>query len=157
MCVFVCGVCMALGAAVLMPRFESWRGRRCSGLMSVIACKRECGPSLCCVSVCVVWQTDGWTPLYAASDNGHVEVVRTLVGAGAAVNQATVCEDLGGCWYLGAWIVGCGIAACACAALCACVCLCFLCVHGDREMRCSCSSSSCAEAVDAEQDVLMCV
>ena len=94
---FVCGVCMALGAAVLMPRFESWRGRRCSGLMSVIACERECRPSLCCVSVCVVWQTDGFTPLYIASHNGHVEVVRALVGAGAAVNQTDVRDHWGVC------------------------------------------------------------
>jgi hypothetical protein len=47
--------------------------------------------------VCVAWQTDGWTPLYAASDNGHVEVVMALVGAGAAVNQAAVREDWSGC------------------------------------------------------------
>ncbi len=66
--------------------------------MCVIASERECGPSLCCVSlcpcvrVCVVRQTDGRTPLYAASLNGHVEVVRALVGAGAAVNQAAVRE-----------------------------------------------------------------
>ncbi len=53
------------------------------------------------MSVCVVWQTDGWTPLYVASEKGHVEVVRALVGAGAAVNQAAVREDLGGCWCSG--------------------------------------------------------
>ena len=50
------------------------------------------------VPVSVVWQTDGVTPLYAASDHGHVEVVRAVVGAGAAVNQAEVCDDCGGCW-----------------------------------------------------------
>jgi hypothetical protein len=50
------------------------------------------------VCVCVVWQTDGFTPLYAASHNGHVEVVRALVGAGAAVNQADVRDDRGVCW-----------------------------------------------------------
>jgi ankyrin repeat protein len=53
------------------------------------------------VSVCAVWQTDGWTPLHAASQEGHVEVVRALVGAGAAVNQAAVREDLGGYWCSG--------------------------------------------------------
>ncbi len=47
------------------------------------------------MSVCVVWQTDGSTPLYAASLNGHVEVVRALVEAGASVNQAKVRDDLG--------------------------------------------------------------
>jgi hypothetical protein len=51
-----------------------------------------------CVRVCVVWQTDGRTPLYAASQNGQVEVVRALAGAGAAVNQAKVREYWGGCW-----------------------------------------------------------
>ena len=54
-----------------------------------------------CVRVCAVWQTDGAIPLHAASHNGHVEVVRALVGAGAAVNQAAVREDLGGYWCLG--------------------------------------------------------
>ncbi len=53
------------------------------------------------MSVCVVWQTDGWTPLCIVSHNGHVEVVRALVGAGAAVNQAEVREDWGGCWCSG--------------------------------------------------------
>ncbi len=44
-------------------------------------------------SVChVVFQTNGATPLYVASQNGHVpvECVRVLLGAGAAVNQAKV-------------------------------------------------------------------
>ena len=49
----------------------------------------------------MVWQTDGWTPLHAASQDGHVEVVRALVEAGAAVNQAAVREDWSGCWCLG--------------------------------------------------------
>jgi hypothetical protein len=35
-------------------------------------------------------QTGGFTPLYVASANGHVEVVRALVELGAAVNQAKV-------------------------------------------------------------------
>jgi hypothetical protein len=58
-----------------------------------------------CVCVCVVWQTDGATPLYAASQEGRVEVVRLLVGSGAAVNQARVREDWG--WRFGcAWVIG---------------------------------------------------
>ncbi len=38
----------------------------------------------------VVLQTDGWTPLHIASQNGHVECVRTLLGGGVAINQAAV-------------------------------------------------------------------
>ena len=34
---------------------------------------------------------DGATPLYIASEEGHVEAVRALVELGAAVNQAAVC------------------------------------------------------------------
>ena len=49
-----------------------------------------------CVRVSGVWQTNGATPLLIASHNGHVEVVRALVGAGAAVNQATVRDGCGG-------------------------------------------------------------
>ncbi len=48
------------------------------------------------VGVSGVWQTDCVTPLLIASQNGHVEVVRALAGAGAAVNQATVRGDCGG-------------------------------------------------------------
>ena len=50
----------------------------------------------CARVVCLCWlafvvvQTDGATPLYLASQNGHVEAVQALVGAGAAVNQASV-------------------------------------------------------------------
>ncbi len=50
------------------------------------------------IRVSGVWQTDGVTPVYAASQNGHVEVARALVGAGAAVNQARVRDDCGGSW-----------------------------------------------------------
>ena len=56
-----------------------------------------------CVRVSGVWQTDGCTPLYAASFDGHVEVVRALVGAGAAVNQARVRDDW---WVLGGFVHG---------------------------------------------------
>ena len=36
------------------------------------------------------------TPLNVASVNGHVEAVRALLDAGAAVNQASVSADGGG-------------------------------------------------------------
>ncbi len=86
------------------------------------------------MSVCVAWQTDGCTPLYVASEKGHDEVVRALVGAGAAVNQATVCEDLGGCYCFGcAWVFGCGIAACACSFVCMCVFVFFGCAWRQRD------------------------
>ncbi len=38
----------------------------------------------------MVFQVDETTPLYIASWKGHVECVRALLGAGAAVNQAMV-------------------------------------------------------------------
>jgi hypothetical protein len=40
--------------------------------------------------LCMVEQGDGCTPLYVASHNGHMDVVRALLGTGAAVNQVTV-------------------------------------------------------------------
>ncbi len=46
-----------------------------------------------CACVSAAWQTDGTTPLYIASQNGHVEVVRVLVGAGAAMNQPKVRDE----------------------------------------------------------------
>jgi hypothetical protein len=84
----VCGVCIASVTVVLTQRMESCRGRRC-GAGRVDVCDGFVVMIARCVRMCV-WQTNGWTPLLAASDNGHVEVVRTLVGAGAAVNQADV-------------------------------------------------------------------
>ncbi len=38
----------------------------------------------------VALQTNGVTPLYIASQEGHVECVRALLGRGAAINQAKV-------------------------------------------------------------------
>ena len=55
--------------------------------------------------MCVARQTNGFTPLYIASQDGHVEAVTALIGAGAAVNQATV-RDVSGGLYAGGrlWI-----------------------------------------------------
>jgi hypothetical protein len=44
----------------------------------------------CYAVCCVVWQTDGTTPLLIASGNGHVECVRALLRGGVAINQAKV-------------------------------------------------------------------
>ena len=41
---------------------------------------------------------DGATPLSAAAQKGHVEVVKALVDAGAAVNHADVCSSARACW-----------------------------------------------------------
>jgi hypothetical protein len=38
----------------------------------------------------VALQMDGFTPLYVASESGHVECIRALLDGGAAINQATV-------------------------------------------------------------------
>ncbi len=43
-------------------------------------------------------QTGGFTPLYIASQSGHVECVHALLDRGAAINQATV-----GCAITIAW------------------------------------------------------
>jgi hypothetical protein len=44
-----------------------------------------------CCSVCrVAWQVEGATPLYIASQNGHVECLWALLSGGAATNPATV-------------------------------------------------------------------
>ena len=32
---------------------------------------------------------DGWRPLFTASANGHLDVVKTLLEAGANINEAT--------------------------------------------------------------------
>ena len=32
---------------------------------------------------------DGWTPLVIASENGHLEIVKSLIEAGANVNHTT--------------------------------------------------------------------
>ncbi len=44
---------------------------------------------MACV-LCGVLQTTGATPLYIASQSGHVECVRALMDGGAAIDQATV-------------------------------------------------------------------
>ena len=90
--------------------------------------------------VSAAWQGAGSTPLFMASQNGHVEVG----GAGAAVNQARVREDWGGCWCSGVrGLLDVGSQHERAALLLSCVCLWLLGVHGVREMRCSCSASSC--------------
>ena len=53
-------------------------------------------PGYVLCALCVDVQTHGATPLYGASQNGHVEVVRALVELGASVNQAGVRAWFGG-------------------------------------------------------------
>ncbi len=50
-------------------------------------------------------QGDGKIALIAAILSGHVDAVRVLLDAGAAVNQADVSED-GGAWFLCVWWLG---------------------------------------------------
>ncbi len=51
-------------------------------------------------------QTTGVTPLYIASQNGHVECVRALLGGGAAINQAEVGCASSMAWYCGGYSRG---------------------------------------------------
>ena len=37
----------------------------------------------------------GWSPLYKASHTGHLDIVKTLIEAGANVNQATKVQCVG--------------------------------------------------------------
>jgi ankyrin repeat protein len=92
------GVFGAHGVLGVVPRLLMLR--RTGGCVP-LRVNELCGPSSCRGSVCVVRQSGGITPLCATSESGHVEVVRALVGAGAAVNQATVREDWGECWCSG--------------------------------------------------------
>ena len=51
-----------------------------------------CGFSNCvpptALPIIVAPLQNGWTPLYRAAQNGHVEVVHALIAAGAFVNEA---------------------------------------------------------------------
>jgi hypothetical protein len=77
------------------------------------------GPAVTCV-VSGTEQTDGRTPLHIASKFGHIDVVRALLAAGAAVNQTMVrCR-----WRRGHVVLSGGLCVCVCV----CVCL-FVCAH----------------------------
>ena len=71
----------------------------------------------------MVLQTDGATPLYIASETGHVECVRVLLGGGAAINQAMVgctspmARHCGDCVRRDAWESAC-VHACKAGRLC---------------------------------------
>jgi hypothetical protein len=67
--------------------------------------------------VCLTGQTDGCTPLYIACDNDHVKVVRALLGAGAAVNQARVRGHGTGCMQ-SSFVEYVCVGVCVCARVC---------------------------------------
>ena len=56
---------------------------------------RSCGRSLCLgdAGLSMVSQADDSTPLYVASKEGHLNVVKALLRAGVAVNEAMVRDD----------------------------------------------------------------
>jgi hypothetical protein len=45
----------------------------------------------CASLLCRITQLDGMTPVHAASENGFAAVVKALIHAGAALDQAKVC------------------------------------------------------------------
>jgi hypothetical protein len=61
----------------------------------------------------VVFQTGGFTPLYIASETGHVECVRALLGGGAEINQekvgctSSIARHCGDCLRRDAWESAC--------------------------------------------------
>jgi hypothetical protein len=61
---------------------------------------------MCCAVCRVVWQTDGATPLFLASEDGHVECVLALLRGGAAINQATVGSVWSTTWPCGGCVRG---------------------------------------------------
>ncbi len=75
-CVFVCVGCICVKCEVCEGRE---RGVLCSAGWHVMG--DGCG---------IAVQASGATPVYLASQNGHLEAVRALIGAGAALNQAAV-------------------------------------------------------------------
>jgi hypothetical protein len=61
-------------------------------------CSEQVGETCMCVCLWLgLGQNDGRTPLYTASFKGHVGVVEALVKAGAALNQAAVCDCMPSC------------------------------------------------------------
>ncbi len=61
-------------------------------------CSEHCGETCMCVYPWLgLGQTGGATPLFIASENGHVEVVEVLVKAKVALNQAMVCDCIPSC------------------------------------------------------------
>ncbi len=63
--------------------------------LCVLSMSDGCGYVCGCGCLVLVVQGNGRTPLISASQNGHVEAVRTLLDAGAAVNQDDVSGDGG--------------------------------------------------------------
>ena len=61
-----------------------WHGYCVMGTRLVLVVGACCGA----MYGCCLWQDDGTTPLWIASQNGHDDVARTLLTSGAKVNQA---------------------------------------------------------------------
>ena len=65
------------------------------------------------VSAVRAWQMDGATPLYIASETGHVECVRALLSGGAVINQekvgctSSIARHCGDCVRRDAWESAC--------------------------------------------------
>ncbi len=72
---------------------------------------------MCWYDCRVVWQTNGATPLFVASQNGHVECVRALLDGGAAINQAKVGSTSSIARHCGGRVCG----SVWCGSLCACM------------------------------------